>query len=187
MIDETPEVLMQYVILGLLLGGPLSLYDLQKRFASGISLFYSASSGSIQRALQHLAADGAVLVAEADDSRRGRKVHLITDSGRERWREWMIGPLPEGTDAETTVLAKVFLLGHLDAPQDRAKVVRGIREHIDGARRSLEALAVDLDARAAGLDASSRRHFAFQRATLEYGLRSHALMGNWIDSVGELR
>jgi DNA-binding PadR family transcriptional regulator len=177
---------MQFVILGLLLGGPLSLYDLQKRFASGISLFYSASSGSIQRALQHLAAEGAVVVADADDSRRGRKVHRITDIGRARWRAWMVAPLADGTDAETTVLAKVFLLGLLETATDRAEVVRGIRAYVDDSRRSLEELAADLDARTPGLDATSRQLLVFQRATLDYGLRSHALMREWIDGVGEI-
>jgi len=174
----------QFVILGLLLSGPLSLYDLQKRFAAGISLFYSASSGSIQRALQHLAADGAVVVADADDSRRGRKVHAITDDGRQRWRAFMLAPIADGTDAETIVLAKVFLLGRLEAPEDRSAVVRGIRAHIDSSTGILRALADDVDARSAGLDDDARRIFTFQRATLDYGLRSHALLRQWIDEVG---
>lgn len=176
---------MQFVILGLLLSGPLSLYDLQKRFAAGISLFYSASSGSIQRALQHLVADGAVVVAEADDSRRGRKVHHITAEGRERWRGFMLAPVPDGTDAETTVLAKVFLLGRLEASADRAAVLSGIRAHIDSSLQALEALADDVDAQSGGLDDDARRLFSYQRATLDYGLRSHALMREWIDELGE--
>jgi DNA-binding PadR family transcriptional regulator len=178
---------MQFVILGLLLGGPLSLYDVQKRFAAGISLFYSASSGSIQRALQNLATEGAVVVAEADDRRRGRKLYRITDAGRQGWRAWMLAPVPGGTDAETTVLAKVYLLGRLDAPADRTTVVRSIRDHIDSSRATLEKLATEVDAQATDLDDASRQVFAFQRATLDYGLRSHALMREWIDEVGEQR
>ncbi len=176
---------MQFVILGLLLGGPLSLYDVQKRFAAGISLFYSASSGSIQRALQNLAAEGAVVVADADDSRRGRKVYRITEAGRQRWRAWMLAPVPSGTDAETTVLAKVYLLGRLDVAQDRADTIRGIRDHVDSSHRALEALASEVDAHGADLDDATRRIFVFQRATLDYGLRSHALMSEWLDDMEE--
>ena len=77
---------MQYVILGLLLGGPLSLYDVRKRFSAGISLFYSASLGSLQRALQQLVADGSVTVADAVGDARGKKLHSVTERGRERWR-----------------------------------------------------------------------------------------------------
>ena len=50
--------LMRFLILGILLDGPLSLYDMRKQFAAGISLFYTASSGSIQRALGQLARMG---------------------------------------------------------------------------------------------------------------------------------
>lgn len=178
---------MQHVILGLLLGGPLSLYDLQKRFAASVSLFYSASSGSIQRALQHLVAEGAVTVDDADGSRRGRKVYRISDSGRARWREWMLAAVPAGTDAETTVLAKVFLLGRLDAAADRAAVVNGIRQNISDARHALEMLAAEVDSRATDLRDDERRLFAYQRATLDYGLRAHALLAEWVDEVGEVR
>ena len=177
---------MQYVILGLLLGGPLSLYDLQKRFAASISLFYSASSGSIQRALRQLVADGAVTVDDADSGRRGRKVYRIGDSGRARWREFMLAPIPAGTDAETTVLAKVFLLGRLEEGADRAAVVDGIRRHVADARATLLTLATDVDTRAAGLTEDERRLYAYQRATLDYGIRAHALLADWIDEVGEV-
>ena len=178
---------MQHVILGLLLGGPLSLYDLQKRFAASISLFYSASSGSIQRALQQLVADGAVTVDDADSGRRGRKVYRIADSGRARWRDWMLAAIPVGTDAETTVLAKVFLLGRLEAREDRAAVVEGIRRHVADARAALQTLATDVDGRAAGLSEDDRTLYAYQRATLDYGLRVHALLAEWIDEVGEVQ
>ncbi|WP_293781465.1 PadR family transcriptional regulator [uncultured Aeromicrobium sp.] len=178
---------MQYVILGLLLGGPLSLYDLQKRFAASVSLFYSASSGSIQRSLQNLVADGAVTVGDVDDTRRGRKLYSITSAGRARWRDWMLSEIPASTDAETTILAKVFLLGRLDEPTDRAVVLDRIRGHVAHAHTALQKLAADVDARASGLSDEDRKIFAYQRATLDYGVRGHLLLAQWIDEVGEMR
>lgn len=53
---------MRFVILGLLLSGPLSLYDVHKHFTGSISLFYAASFGSIQRALKQAHAEGWVTV-----------------------------------------------------------------------------------------------------------------------------
>ncbi|WP_160150819.1 PadR family transcriptional regulator [Microbacterium timonense] len=176
---------MQYVILGLLMSGPLSLYDVQKRFTAGISLFYSASSGSIQRALQHLAADGYASIADPDGSRRGRKLYVITDSGRDSWRSWMLGPVPDGTEAETTVLARVFLLGQLADQSDRADVVRAVRAHVDRSSETLRSLARDLDGRAASLEGHEREVYSFQRMTLDYGIRAHGLLRAWIDEVGE--
>ena len=55
---------MANVILGLLLLAPMSLYDLIKAFEQGISLFYSASSGSIKRALDGLLKKGYIVVAD---------------------------------------------------------------------------------------------------------------------------
>ena len=53
---------MSHVILGLLMLWPQSLYELTKNFEAGVSLFYSASTGSIKRALDGLLADGRIAV-----------------------------------------------------------------------------------------------------------------------------
>lgn len=176
---------MRYVILGLLLGGPLSLYDLQKLFASGISLFYSASSGSIQRALHHLTAEGAVIVGNADDRRRGRKVYRVTATGRELWRAWMTEETAPGADAETTILAKIFFLGRLE-PQARPEVIRRIRRAVEEQAAALQTLAGEIDRDARELDDEARQIFVFHRATLDYGLRAQGLLADWIDEVGEM-
>lgn len=176
---------MHFVILGLLLTGPLTLYDTQKRFASGLSHFYSASSGSIERALRRLVAEGAAAVEAEPGSARRRKLYRITPEGRSAWREWMHAPTPPGSDAEKTALAKVFLLGRLEDHEERAQTVRNIRLEADAARGRLRSLATEVDAQAAGFDAAARRVFAYQRATLDYGLRSHDVLIQWLDELEE--
>src|SRR5690606_21348042 len=109
----TPRVArMAHVILGLLLIAPQSLYDLVKSFEAGVSLFYSASSGSIKRALDGLLAQGLIEVASVEPSARGKKVYRVTDSGREEFRSWMTGELA-GPDLETAALPRLFFLGLL--------------------------------------------------------------------------
>lgn len=76
------------------------------RACSHISLFYAASFGSIQRALQQLEAKGWVETLDAEDSRRRNKLRLITEPGRAAWRAWMHEPI-SGSDAEPTILARV--------------------------------------------------------------------------------
>ncbi|WP_171013082.1 PadR family transcriptional regulator [Microbacterium sp. 2FI] len=171
---------MQYVILGLLLAGPLSLYDLHKQFGQGVSLFYSASFGSLQRALQHLVAQGLVTVSEASEGRRGRKLHTITDDGRAAWREWMLAPTT-GADAETTMLAKVFLTGSLTDPADRAAVIARLRERVSADLDGLTGAAASIDAQS--IPAEYAAMFAFQRATLDYGIRAHELAARWLDEL----
>lgn len=174
---------MQFVILGLLLTGPLSLYDVRKRFRAGISLFYSASFGGIQRALDSLVGDGLVTISEADDTRRRRRLYAVTGQGRRRWREWMLTPIPDGVNAETLVLAKVFLLGRLESVPDRAAALDLIATQVASAVRSLRTLGAEVDAQAEDMAEEHRPVYAFQRATLDYGIRAHELMATWIDDL----
>lgn len=174
---------MRYMILGLLLGGPLSLYDVQQRFAAGLGHFYSASSGSIERALRALADDALATVADDAASPRRRKLYRITDAGVAAWRDWMHAPLMRGADAETTALAKVFLLGRLDDAAQRRAVLATIRAEAEEGRAGLRRTAAELDAFGAGLASSARGLFDPQRATLDYGIRTHDLLIAWL---GEL-
>ena len=128
---------MQLLILGLLLDGPRSLYDLHKRFLGSVSLFYAASYGSIQRTLHTLIDEGLVDVADAVGDPRGRKLHTITAAGHDAWREGMLAPVV-GADAERVMLTRVHLLGHL-APDERATCLALLRERrlgLAGACRS---------------------------------------------------
>ncbi|PFG20950.1 PadR family transcriptional regulator [Serinibacter salmoneus] len=172
---------MQHVILGLLMLAPMSLYDLHKQFTGGASLFYAASYGSLQRALAGLVERGLVTAEAVPGSARGRRVHTVTPQGRAAWEAWMREPLT-GAGAETAMLAKVYLAGLLPA-EGRAEVLGVLREHAAAALADLQAFARDLDAQEVG-----ERHaeiFRYQRATLEYGLRSHALALEWLGEVAD--
>lgn len=165
---------MRFVILGLLLGGPLSLYEVQRRFSSVISLFYSASSGSIQRALRTLVDDGHVTVVDDDTSPRGRKLHHVTEAGRDAWRTWMLEPAT-GSDLEQAMLARVFFLGHLADADERMQVLTSIRARAESELQRLDAIAA-IRPDTAQLGPSQ----AYPFATLDYGLRSTRLTLEWL-------
>lgn len=171
---------MQHVILGLLMiHGPLSLYAVQRQFTQGVSLFYSASFGSIQRALRQLLDRGLVTVDEVSADGRGRKPYMVTDAGILEWREWMLQPVTGG-DPETTALSKTFFLGLLE-DESRREVVDGIRARIAADLATLQAFERALDA--AGTPAEPADVFRFQRATLDYGLRSHEHARDWFAAL----
>jgi DNA-binding PadR family transcriptional regulator len=170
----------QQVILGLLiLHGPLSLYAVQRQFQQGISLFYSSSFGSIQRALRQLADQGLATVGGASDA-RGSKPYAVTDAGRQAWRDWMLSPLAGG-DAETAALSRVFFLGLLDDDGERRRVVEAVRARIAADLAELDEVARDVDA--AEVPDRYVEVFSFQRATLDYGIRSNQLALRWCDDL----
>jgi len=166
---------MAHVILGLLLIGPQSLYDLVKGFEAGVALFYSASSGSIKRALDTLLARELIDVDSIEAGGRGRKVYRVTDAGREEFRAWMTGD-PAGSDLETAALSRLYFLGLLE-PDERAPVLRRVTARIESDLAALLALDSNLDA--ADFPEEHRDLVTHQRATLDYGIASHRFMLDW--------
>ncbi len=172
---------MQFVILGLLMIDRMSLYDLHKQFTAGPALFYSASFGSIQRALRQLVDGGLVTVTDAAGSVRRRKLHAVTEKGVRAWRAWMFEPIA-GSNAETALLSRVYLLGLLPADDDRLHVLATLRNSVAAALQELESLALSLDTQEMPLEYA--QVFRYQRATLDYGVRSHQLALNWLEDLG---
>lgn len=170
---------MQFLILGLLLDSPLSLYEIRKRFEATISLFYAASFGGIQRALKQLEVREWIIIADSEDTRRRKKLYVVTEAGHRAWRTWMHDPIT-ATDAEPLMLAKVFLLGKV-APQERAACVALLRERISADIDRLRTLAEDLHETEA--DHPDREVHTYQRLTLEYGIQSHDLALRWLNEV----
>ncbi|GAA0924477.1 PadR family transcriptional regulator [Nonomuraea longicatena] len=166
---------MAHVILGLLLIAPQSFYDLIKGFEAGVALFYSASSGSIKRALDTLLARGFIEVASVEAGGRGRKVYRLTDTGREEFRAWMTGE-PAGPDLETAALSRLYFLGLLE-PAERVPVLRRITARIEADLDRLSALDRHLDT--LEISEENRDVAAHQRATLDYGIASHRFTLDW--------
>ncbi|NUL48741.1 PadR family transcriptional regulator [Cellulosimicrobium funkei] len=165
---------MSHVILGLLMLWPQSLYELTKNFEAGVSLFYSASTGSIKRSLDRLLADGRIRVASGEGP-RGKKTYEITDAGRAEFRRWMLADLT-GADLETAVLARVHFLGLMEA-QDRPAVAAHIDERMRsdlGRLERLEAQVATVEV-PAGFEEIAR----YQLATLQYGLTSGRMALAW--------
>ncbi|MDA0642745.1 MULTISPECIES: helix-turn-helix transcriptional regulator [Nonomuraea] len=165
--DEAPEQVRQIT--------PQSLYDLIKNFEAGAALFYSASSGSIKRALDILLAQGHIEVASVEAGGRGRKTYRVTDAGREEFRAWLTGE-PAGPDLETAALSRLFFLGLLE-PGERVPVLRRITARIETDLARLTALDERLDA----LDIleEHRDIAAYQRATLDYGVAALRFALDW--------
>lgn len=157
------------VILGLLLLGPSTLYALNKQFEQGISLFYSASLGSIRSALTVLHDKGLVTATESVENGRSKKTYAITDAGRAAFSEWMLAPIATG-NLETIALSKLYLLGLL--PEDaRAGILADITDRITRDEAQLAELVAALDTME--LPQAYREIFRYQRLTLDYGLMSH--------------
>jgi DNA-binding PadR family transcriptional regulator len=166
----------KFLILGLLLVRPLSLYEVHARFASGLRHIYAASYGSIHRALRQL--HEAAEVEQVDDpaATRNAKRYLATDQGRRSWQEWMMEPRA-GEDSEPSMLARVLLLGLLETPAERREVLLALHRR---ACTDLEELrSVDAGGPTGDAPAAQR----YPRLTLEYGVRTGAGVVAWLEEL----
>jgi DNA-binding PadR family transcriptional regulator len=169
---------MAHVILGLLLIARQSLYDLTKAFEASVGLFYSASSGSIKRALDNLLAQGLIEVASVDPGARGRKVYAATEAGRREFRTWMLGDVTGG-DVETAALSRLFFLGLLEA-EERPAVLRRIKASLETQLAEL----VELQERVGAQDIPADLHdvAVHQQATLDFGIAYSRFALDWFRS-----
>ncbi|MFD2757608.1 PadR family transcriptional regulator [Gulosibacter faecalis] len=170
---------MRFVLLGLLLQRPCSAYELRKQFTTGISLFYSASLGSIQRALEVLEAKGLVEKHRSTDTGRPKNLYVITGPGREAWREWMRSPITE-SDVEQVTLAKIYLLGSMPR-EEQEGVLTVIRGRVTTDLERLVRLREEIHATT--VPEQHRQTAHYRLATLDYGVRAHELMADWLDEL----
>ena len=107
---------------------------------------------------------------------------VATDAGKRAWREWMLSPLA-GSDVETAALARVFFPGLLDDDRERHAVVAAVRARVGADLAELDEVARALDT--TEVPGEFADVFAFQRATLDYGIRSNRLALQWCDDLAK--
>ena len=150
---------MRYVVLGLLIVAPRTIYQLNKQFQ--VLLFYQASLGSIRTALQALVRDGNATVTETIENGRLKKIYSPTERGITTFQEWMHSPI-SGSNLGTAMLSRLYFLGLIDAPSDRHAILTMM---LTRAQKEL----ADLESLDRELPALPHEH-RFQRATLDYGI-----------------
>ncbi|WP_016697985.1 PadR family transcriptional regulator [Actinoalloteichus spitiensis] len=166
---------MAHVILGLLLIAPQSYYGLVKGFEASVALFYSASSGSIKRALDSLLTRGLIEVASTQAGGRGKKTYQVTAAGRQEFHTWMAGELC-GKDLESAALSRLYFLG-LVQPPERVAILRRIEARVEHDLAKFSRLDEQLDT--VNVPEGLADVAVNQRATLDYGIASLRFMLNW--------
>ncbi len=105
---------LRYAILGLLMQDDLSGYELTRRFDQSVGYFWHARSQQIYPELARLEEDGCVSSWVVEQiGRPDKRLHSITERGREALRAWVVSPSPV-TLVKDEFLVKVWSYGHVD-------------------------------------------------------------------------
>ena len=118
----------EYVILGFLMKGHKHGYEIHRDFSSRLSPVWFAGMSHIYALLKRLEETGQVTSnVEIQENRPPRRVYSITPKGREKFLEWLYGPIRQIRDLRLQFPAKLFLmefLGLSDAAELIAEQVR---------------------------------------------------------------
>jgi DNA-binding PadR family transcriptional regulator len=126
----------QDVILGLLLDGPKTGYEIKHLFESPLSFFFDASFGTIYPTLGKLEKAGYIVKESVvQDNRPNKNVYSITEAGRERFRQYLDSP-PEKEAYKSDFMVRLFFGEH----QERDTVVAWIRQAIEQTKTELRQL-----------------------------------------------
>jgi len=157
-------------LLGFLHEGPQSGYDLVQTAERAIGGFWSLTRSQVYRELATMAADGLVVAQEA--GARDRRAYVVTDEGREAFRQWLARPPAEEQIRYPLLLALAFAR-HLPPGAAAAFVAQHRAAH--AAR--LEAYEQE---RVEALAAGAR---PVDLVTLDFGLRYEAAVLGWFDAL----
>jgi DNA-binding PadR family transcriptional regulator len=167
---------MEYVVLGLLIIQSLTLYELNRAFKQGISMFYSASYGSLQISVKNLLSKGMIVFEAKVERGRNKKVYSITEQGRVAFYQWMLDEIPVNK-LEVTALSKVYFLGLLPDLEQRKQIVLEILIKVEQVHDALNQMNEEISR--AEISASYSGILKYQLKTLDYGLMAHASAKEW--------
>jgi len=85
--------MLEYIILGFLMSGRTSGYDLKQWMTHSTSYFFDASFGSIYPALKRLTEKNMVTFNEVVEGNKYKKVYAITDAGKDAFLQWLKQPI----------------------------------------------------------------------------------------------
>lgn len=115
------------IILGLLLDGDKSSYDLKKSMESSTGFFYNSSQGSIQPALKKLVQHGHVQVTEERRGARIKMTYSITEEGEKAFLRWAGEPIALEKPRDPA-LVKMFFFNYVEGARKRELVEGYLRE-----------------------------------------------------------
>ncbi|MHB1629376.1 MAG: PadR family transcriptional regulator [Bacilli bacterium] len=159
----------QTAILGFLMEGALSGYDIKTRFESSVSHFFEASFGGIYPALHRMERDGLVTKdVIAQDGRPNKNLFAVTEAGRHAFHLELKSALqPESIRSD--FLLRVFFGRYAT----REQFIRWLEEERDRVVEKLRKLS-ELGAQCPAME-------PYERKTLEYGLSQYEAQLRWVN------
>jgi PadR family transcriptional regulator, regulatory protein AphA len=118
----------RYAILGVLLDGPSTGYEIKALMGRSTVYFWRESDSTIYPMLKVLAKEGKVLSEIAYVGKKKKEIFSITEKGREEFKAWFQSPTSEETPRNEFLLKLFFVI-------DRREVLRLLQERLEKVKK----------------------------------------------------
>jgi PadR family transcriptional regulator AphA len=120
----------EYALLGVLMHGPKHGYEIHGYFSSEMNLFWHLGMSQAYALLKRMEKHGMVVSKEEwQENRPAKKIFSITQTGKERFLNWVYSPAKHVRDLRIEFMAKLFFIkelklkGALDVIDKQIKVL----------------------------------------------------------------
>jgi PadR family transcriptional regulator, regulatory protein AphA len=134
----------RYAILGVLLEGPTSGYEIKSLMGRSTVYFWRESDSTIYPMLKVLAMEGKVLPKTVYVGKKKKEVFSITEAGREEFKVWLESPTGTETPRNEFLLKLFFVTDQKEMArlfQERLEKVEWIYEEYKRIEERLEGIA----------------------------------------------
>ena len=135
------------MLLGFLMRGSMTGYELKKLFSLSFSFFSGLSYGSIYPALKKMEQEGLITMRlEVQEGAPNRKVYTITDEGKTSFLEALKAPYTHER-GKHPFLTRLFFFAYL-TPEERIATARRFLESVKDMQKELETARPEIETRA---------------------------------------
>ncbi|MNO96842.1 Transcriptional regulator PadR-like family protein [compost metagenome] len=170
--------MLEYVILGLLMEGSMSGYDLKKTMDSSVGFFYKVSFGSLYPALKRLTDKAMVSVTDLEDS-KNKKIYTLLPGGKEAFLIWLASPLELSRNDH---LSKVFFYDYLDEAIRQQRLME-YKSKLDDQINQIEAVQQIVSGELQNVP--NPENYYYRVSVLTYGLNFFNMEKQWIQAIQE--
>jgi PadR family transcriptional regulator, regulatory protein AphA len=134
----------RYAMLGMLLNGPTSGYEIKSLMGRSTVYFWRESDSTIYPMLKVLAKEGKALSKTVYVGKKKKEVFSITEAGREEFKVWFESPTGSETPRNEFLLKLFFVTDRKEMVrlfQERLEKIEGIYEEYKKIEERLEGIA----------------------------------------------
>ncbi|GBF75634.1 hypothetical protein PA598K_04054 [Paenibacillus sp. 598K] len=168
--------MLEQVILGMLLEGKMSGYDLKKIIEQSIGIFYKVSYGNLYPALKRMTERGWIEEEETGDA-KNKKLYSICPEGKAAFQDWLKEPLQANKREH---LIKIFFYDYLDEAtrlQQLETYQRGVQMQIAQMQAVQQIVAGELE------QIDNKDDYYYRLSVMYYGIEFFKMENNWLETI----